>query len=121
MVFGPRNTQNFILEMNKKERQKALFCMLSEKARQEKIIVVKKLDLKEIKTKAMQDVFMKLGVSGTALLALHERNENVEKSARNLAKVKTLSSAYLNVADLLKFESLVLLEDGVSALNELAA
>lgn len=121
VAFGPRNNRNFTISMNKKERQKALFCMLSSKVADNKFVVVKDFGLKEIKTGDIAKVMQKLPLGKTALLALHERNEVVEKSAANLKTVKTIQAGYLNMADLLKYETLIVLEDGVKDLNALAA
>jgi ribosomal protein L4 len=54
-------------------------------------------------------------------VALHEKNENIEKSINNLKTVKAIQSSYLNMADLMKYETLVLSEDGVKQLNALVA
>ncbi len=121
VVFGPRNNRNFTLSMNKKERQKALFCVLSQKATSNALVVVRKMELKEIKTKTMNTVMQSLPVGKSSLIALEDRNENVEKSASNLKNVKTISIQYLNIADLLKYESLVVSEQWVKALNALVA
>ncbi len=51
MAFGPRNDRNFTLTMNRKERQKALFCVLSSKVKAKSLVVVKKLEMKEAKNK----------------------------------------------------------------------
>ena len=121
VAFGPRNDRNFTLTMNRKERQKALFCVLSAKAKAKSIVVVKKLEMKEIKTSAMDAVMTALPVKGKVLVALHEKNENVTKSTSNLKYAKTVSTDYLNMHDLLKYETLVLSEDGLKTLNALAA
>jgi len=42
------------------------------------------------------------------LLLLADRNETVEKSARNLADVKTLRANYLNIRDLLGYSKIVM-------------
>lgn len=120
VAFGPRNNRNFTLNMNKKERQRAIFCLLSSKVADGWLVVVKKLELKEMKTKVMDAVVKSLPVGRTALIALHERNENVEKSAANLKNVKTIKSSYLNVADLLKYETLIVPEDTLQVMNALA-
>jgi len=121
VVFGPRNDRNFTLSMNRKERQRALFCVLSAKAKAKSIVVVKKLEMKEIKTSAMDAVMKALPVKWKALVVLHEKNENVTKSTSNLKYAKTISTDYLNMADLLKYETLVLSEDGLKTLNALVA
>jgi len=121
VAFGPRNDRNFTLNMNRKERQRALFCVLSSKVRDNALVVVKKLDVKEISTKKMDSIMKALPLGKTALVALHEKNENVEKSISNLKTVKAIDASYLNMADLLKYETLVVSVDAVEGLNALGA
>ena len=121
VAFGPRNDRNFTLNMNRKERQRALFCVLSSKVRDNALVVVKKLDIKEISTKKMDSIMKALPLGKTALVALHEKNENVEKSISNLKTVKAIDASYLNMADLLKYETLVVSVDAVEGLNALGA
>jgi len=103
--------------MNKKERQAALFSVLSSKVKNNEIVVVDDIKLKAIKTKDMANVFAALPFEKSCLFALSERNEVLEKSSANLSQVKTIQTSYLNVADLLKFKTLVLLKTGVETLN----
>lgn len=121
IVFGPRNNRNFTLQMNRKERQRALFCVLSAKLQSNALVVVRNLEMKEMKTQAMDAVMKSLPLGKTTLIALASRNENVEKSSANLKTVKTIHAAYLNMADLLKYETLVLPEDALAQVNALAA
>ena len=121
VAMGPRNNRNYTLEMNKKERRKALFSVLSAKLKDKQLLVVKNLDVKEAKTKLMSSVFSALPTGKTSLIALAERNENTERSAANLKNVKLVQAGYLNIADLLKYETLVLPEKTVEHLNNLAA
>jgi large subunit ribosomal protein L4 len=44
----------------------------------------------------------------SALVLLPERNDNVEKSTRNLSDVKTLRANYLNIRDLLGYDKIVM-------------
>lgn len=106
--------------MNRKERQKALFSALSSKVKNKELLVVDDIKLKEIKTKAMADVFAKLPYEKNALLAVADKNEMIERSAANLPYVKTIKAGYLNVADLLKFKTLVLLKSSLEQVNGLA-
>ncbi len=117
VAFGPRNNRNFTLSMNKKERRLAINVLLSDKVRNNKIIVLDKLSLKEIKTSEMVKVFNALPEHNKILLALKEKDEVIMKSANNLPNVKNLLLSYLNVKDLLKYDTLVLLKDSVEELN----
>ena len=119
VAFGPRNTVNFTLSMNKKERRKALFSVLSSKLANNDLIVVDKIDFKEAKTKNMVEVFAKLPYNEKALLALPAKNEMIENSAANLPYVKSILVDYLNIKDLLKYKTLVLLKDSLVNLDKL--
>ena len=49
---------------------------------------------------------------------LPEKNENVQKSARNIEGVKTILVNTINVYDLLKYNKLVVTLDAVKKLEE---
>lgn len=119
VAFGPRNNVNFTIEMNKKERRKALYCVLSSKVRDNQLIIVENVSFPEIKTKAMIEVFTALKLDTTALFVLDIKNEMLEKSSRNIPTIKPILVDYLNIADLLKFKKLVLLKSSVEKLNAL--
>lgn len=120
VAFGPRNVVNFTLSMNKKERRKALFSVLSSKLANNDLIVVDKIDFKEAKTKNMVDVFTKLPYNEKALLAIPAKNEMIEQSASNIPYVKAILVDYLNIKDLLKYKTLVLLKDSLVNLDNLS-
>ncbi len=120
VVFGPRNTVNFTITMNKKERRKALFTVLSSKLAKKNLVIVDKIDFKEIKTKNMVNVLNNFKVEKNALFALPAKNEVIEKSTANIPFAKSVLVKYLNIKDLLKYEKLVLLKDSLDSINALA-
>ena len=63
----------------------------------------------------------KLKLEGKTLIVLPEKNENVQKSARNIKNVKTLQVNTINVYDLLKYKNLVITLDTVKKLEEVYA
>lgn len=119
VAFGPRNTINFQISMNKKERRKALFCVLSTKLRNKELILVDKIDFKDIKTKNMIWVMNALPYEKNALLALPTKDKIVEKSSANIPYVKSILVDYLNVKDLLKYKTLIILKDSLTNLDNL--
>ena len=62
-----------------------------------------------------------LKVEGKTLIVLPEKNENVQKSARNIEGVKTSLVNTINVYDLLKYNKLILTVDAVKNLEEVYA
>ncbi|MDA7494869.1 50S ribosomal protein L4, partial [Candidatus Gracilibacteria bacterium] len=97
LAFGPRNTVNFTLSMNKKERRKALFCALSAKLANNQLVIVDKIDLAEAKTKNMVSVCNKLPYEKNMLLAIPSKDESIERTTANLPYVKTILADYLNI------------------------
>ncbi len=115
-TFGPQ-PRDYSYRLPKKARREALLSALSLRHQDEKIIVVEKLELAETKTKLMQEVLKNLGVE-SALIVIHESDEKVERSARNLGTVKVLRAEGLNVFDILRYEHLVLTEQALGVIEE---
>ena len=120
IALGPE-PRSYNYTVNKKERQLAIKSLLSSKVLEKELVVVEKLPLKEIKTKEMARVLNNLKVEGKAVILLAEKDEIVQKSARNIEGVKTLQVGTINVYDLLKHKNLVVTEDTVKKLEEVYA
>ncbi|MBR3696741.1 MAG: 50S ribosomal protein L4 [Clostridia bacterium] len=120
IALGPK-PRSYKYRVNKKEKKLAVRSLLSSKVLEENLIVVDKINFKEIKTKQMADVIKNLKVSDKALVVLNEKNEIIQKSARNLADVRTSSVATINVFDLLKYKKLILTQEAVKKIEEVYA
>ena len=120
IALGPR-PRSYYYTVNKKEKRLAIKSMLSSKVLENELVVVDSLDMKEIKTKEMVKVLNNLKVEGKTLMLLPEKNENVQKSARNIEGVKTTLVNTINVYDLLKYKNLVVTLDTVKKLEEVYA
>ena len=120
IALGPK-PRSYKYTVNKKERRLAIKSMLSSKVLENELVVVDSLPLKEIKTKEMVKALNNLKVEGKTLILLPEKNEIVQKSARNIEGVKTLLVNTINVYDLLKYKNLVVTVDTVKKLEEVYA
>ena len=120
IALGPK-PRTYSYKINKKERQLAIRSVLSSKVLENNLVVVDKLDFKEIKTKNMVKTLENLKVEGKALIMLPEKNLNVQKSAKNIEGVKTSLTNTINVYDLLKYNKLILTVDSVKNLEEVYA
>jgi len=118
VTFGPK-PRSYRQEMPKKMRRLALRCALSAKARDEELMVLEKLELDQPKTKEMAGILAALGVDSSALIVTGKPEENVFKSARNLAEVKTLPANILNVVDILSCKRLLMTEAAVRKAEDL--
>jgi large subunit ribosomal protein L4 len=115
-TFGPQ-PRDYSYRMPRTARREALLSALSLKNREGKIIVVDKFELDEIKTKLMVKALAELKVD-SALVVIAQSDVKIERSARNLPKIKVLRVEGLNVYDLLRYEHLILTEGALKRLEE---
>ena len=120
IALGPK-PRSYTYKVNKKEKRLAIKSVLSSKVIENELVVVDKLTFDEIKTKKMVSALSNLKVEGKALILLPEKNENVQKSARNIEGVKTSLVNTINVYDLLKYTKLVVTVDTIKKLEEVYA
>jgi large subunit ribosomal protein L4 len=107
VAHGPK-PRKYTKHMPRKMRRAALRSALSAKASNGEIVVLNEVALETPKTKEMVALMKQLVAENSALLLLASRDENIEKSARNLPDVKALQATYLNIRDLLGYDKLVL-------------
>jgi large subunit ribosomal protein L4 len=114
-VFGPI-PRDHSFTVPKKVRRLALISALSMKVKEEKLLVLKNFPLAEVKTKKFKEVLDLFGLKKT-LVVIDRSNEVLEKSSRNLPDVKMMRCEGINVYDLLKYDSLVLLEPSIQKIE----
>ena len=119
IVFAPK-PRDYSFKMNKKEKRIALLSALSSKVAESKIVVLDEFKLDEIKTKKFVEVMNNLKVS-KALVVLAEDDQNVIKSASNVASVKTANAGMINVYDILKYSTVVATKAAVEKIEEVYA
>jgi large subunit ribosomal protein L4 len=103
--------------MPRKARKEALLSALSLKNRDGKIIVVDKLELEEAKTKLMVKALAELKVA-SALIVISQPDDKIERSSRNIPRIKVLRVEGLNVYDVVRYEHLILTEGALKLLEE---
>ena len=111
VVFGP-DGRNYKYQVPKKVKKLALKMALSSKLNQKELVVLDRFELEEIKTQEFVGVLNTLNLN-SALIVTDKNNENLELSSRNIRNIKVLRSEGLNVYDILKYQTLVLLEPAI--------
>ncbi len=106
VAFGPV-VRSYRQDMPKKMRRAAIRSALSQKAADQQVVIVDKLEMSAPRTKEFAAAMQALGVT-KGLVVLPGRMEAVEKSASNLPNVKTLHAGYLNIRDIFKYDQLVM-------------
>lgn len=116
VTFGPRNTRNFSLCMNKQERRLALLSLLSTKATSSSIKVLESYE-GATKTKEVATMLSAMAAK-KPLFAITREEKNLLLGARNIANSHVVNVEYLNPYDLLKYEDIIFSEGSLKHFYE---
>lgn len=112
--------QDHSTKVNRKMYRAALKTIISELARQGRLVVVESFDLDEPKTKLLVGQLNAFGVS-SALLVSDEVNVNLYLASRNLQKVDVRDVNGIDPVSLLAHEKVVVTVDAVKKIEEMLA
>ena len=118
VVFGP-NRRSYRHHTPKGMRRRSLVALLSDKVRENQLIVLDSLELDEVKTREMIKVLEAVDAKPPVLLVADGADPSVLLAARNIPRLKMLPSALLNTVDLLNHPKVVITLDGVRKVEEL--
>ena len=103
--------RDYFQAMPRKMRRAALRSALTAKLAEQKLVVLDALAIPEVKTRLMSQALDRLVGDASVLILIPEKNEDYQKvilSTNNLPDAKTLLASYLNIRDLMGYESVIL-------------
>jgi len=106
VAHGP-HPRSYTQRMPRKMRRLAVRSALSAKMAAEQIRFIDDLRFEQPRTKDMVAFLAAHGIEGKTLIVIPSKEGNIQRSANNLPKVKTLLANYLNVIDLLQHDTIV--------------
>ena len=114
VTFGPTKERNFTSKVNTKVRKAALKMVLTNKLANEHFIIIDKLNLKDSKTKELQNILdLVIGKRAKAVVVLSQKSEKLVIAANNLSGIATAPATSLNILELLKYPYLIVTEKAV--------
>jgi len=116
-TFGP-TPRNYTQAFPKKKRRGALKVVLSDKLKNQKLIVVDEFVLESHRTKEFLEVLKTLDLGNKVLVVDDRENRNLYLSSRNVPHVKCVATLGLNVYDLLNCRNLVISKRAILSLQE---
>lgn len=116
-VAFPATTKDFSQKVNRKMYRAAMRCIFAELHRQERLIVVDRLTMKQPSTKVLASTLAALGTA-KVLLVLAEEDKNIELSARNLGAVSVCASARIDPLALISHDTVVVTVDAARKIDE---
>ncbi len=116
---GPRNDKNYQKDVPTKMRRKALYMVLSEKAKNNLLVVLDTMEIEKPKTKAMVVTIKNLPIKADSRLVVSKNaDKKVFLAARNIAKTGVLEARNLNVKDLLDYKYVLISKDGIKDIEK---
>jgi large subunit ribosomal protein L4 len=147
IIFGPRKDRNFSKKINKKAKRKAMFMVLSDRAANNGLAVLEKLNLETCKTKVVENILTNLEAkvfnnfkikekksasaekgksekqvrsTGRSILFINDSvDDKIIKSGRNLSGVKIITLDNINVVDLLNYRNIVIADQAIDKLEKI--
>jgi large subunit ribosomal protein L4 len=116
VVFGP-TPRSYFHSLPKKVRSLAMRMALSDKAKNNKLVILESATAKDHKTKPMAAAFVKLGLNSALVVCGNEVDANFARATNNLPRIDVLPSQGANVYDILRRDTLVLTKEAVEELT----
>jgi large subunit ribosomal protein L4 len=107
ITFGPRNETDWSVKQNRSAFRKALFTILSDRSRDNKLAIIDKLETVS-KTKELSGILSRLaksaGLGKKLVLVMASHNKEIERAAKNLKDTKVIVANQLNILDLMQYD-----------------
>jgi len=118
-IFGPR-PRDYGFKLNKKTKDLARKSALSYKVKEEAFIVVEDFKMDKPQTKEFARILKNLGANNSrAVLLLHENNQNIVLSGRNIPKAEVALASALNTYEIMRAKKLIVTESSVKQIEEI--
>ena len=117
VVFGP-SPRSYDYKVNRKVRRLAMKIALSEKLRENNIILIDQISLEENKTKEMVKVLENIKAEGKIMVVLGDVLESIMIASRNLPNVEVDLYNHISVYDILNANQIVMTKDALDKIEE---
>ncbi len=114
----PATTQNFSQKVNRKMYRAGIRSILSELNRQGRLILVDNISMEQPKTRELTTMLKGLDATTGALIVLHQNDDNVALSSRNLGSVSVCTSSGIDPVSLISHEKVVMTVDAAKQIDE---
>ena len=119
-IWGP-HPRSYAQKMPRKARRLAVKSALSNKVNTNELFVLDEINLAAPKTKEVVALINNFKFAGEKVLFITDNDEVVERCARNIKRVKAISTTGVNSFDLLHYTKLFVTKSAVAKIEEVLA
>ena len=116
-VHGP-TPHSYDLKVNAKAKKNALKCVLSEKIRENRFVLLENLELASHKTKDLAGIAAKLGLDGKTLLVDRRDNEKLARAAKNNPALEVVDALGMDAYNALDAKTVIVTEHALRVMTE---
>ena len=99
-------------------RDVAFASAISQKIRQEEVVIVDKFNFKDSKTKACVEFLNKFGINKRVILITDGKDESVMRATNNIQKVSCENVDLINVGDIVENTYVVITKNAIKKIEE---
>ena len=105
-------------KLNKSEKKNSITSLLSEKIKNNSLLVLSNFNSDIKKTKEMNLILKKFDISNSLIILDKSSKEKIEKSIRNIPNIKVTDVNHFSAFDIVKFKKIVFTEGSVKELEK---
>jgi large subunit ribosomal protein L4 len=118
VAHGP-HPRSYRQRLPKKMRRQALRVALSEKIRDDALIILDSLSLPDPKSSIIKDMINAFDLKGRTLIVIGSTDHNVVKSANNIPGIEVQAAALINPLETVSTPNLIITQDALVAIDSL--
>ena len=119
IAHGPKGELSYkTRKLNKSEKKNSIASLITEKNKNKKLLVFSDFTSEIKKTKEMNTIINKFEISNSLIILDKSSKEKIEKSIRNIPKIKITDINHFSAFDIVKFEKIVFTESSIKELEK---
>ncbi len=119
VAHGPKGELSYKKrKLNKSEKKQSIASLISDKIKNDNLIVFSDFSAKINKTKEMNIILKKFEILNSVIILDKNSKDNVEKSIRNIPNIKVTDINHFSAFDIVKFKKVVFTESSVKELEK---
>ena len=119
IAHGPKGELSYKKrKLNKSEKKQSIASLISDKIKNNNLLIFSDFSSKIKKTKEMNLILKKFQISNSIIILDKNSKNNVEKSIRNIPNIKVTDINHFSAFDIVKFEKVVFTETSVKELEK---
>ena len=119
VAHGPKGELSYKKrKLNKSEKKQSIAFLISDKIKNNNLLVFSNFNSEIKKTKEMNIILKKFEISNSIIILDKESKKKVEKSIRNIPNIKVTDVNHFSAFDMVKFKKVVFTESSVKELEK---